>query len=472
MDRRHFLGTGLAAGVAGTVAAGGQSAVAATRAASRGASVRIDTTALRSQAGRKIPVDRNRASAILEEHQLDGLIALQPHNVYYLTNTTTTLTRFTDEYPAFATLPRDLQQPAFLVSSTGNTWETANGEREVPPVIAFSGPANWSEYVNASPDKLREEPQSAARNYRNAVAAGASLTPREQGWKDAQDRYNPQSAGSREWALVHALRQSGLLNGRVAVDDMRVAYLLKRIGIESLTIVPGENIFRQIRHIKGAHEIESLRIAQQITQQAVMAAARSMQEGMTFGEFRQRFFTEGVARGGEPGFVLLGVTQGLLPHGVVKRGQTYLLDCSIHFNNYHGDFARTVCVGEPSAEAMRRFKAQQIGRQAAFEIIKAGVPFRKVEQVAREAMVAAGMPPDVPVIGLHSVGLQHGDDPARFDVPFGVRGDLVLAENMTVTLDLPYVEIGGPAGHNEDLLRITANGYELLNDPAEPLVIV
>jgi Xaa-Pro aminopeptidase len=157
---------------------------------------------------------------------------------------------------------------------------------------------------------------------------------------------------------------------------------------------------------------------------------------------------------------------------VVKRGQSYLLDSSIHFNNYHGDFARTVCVGEPSAEALRRFKAQQVGRQAAFEIIKAGVPFRKVEQTARDAMIKAGMPKDLPIIGLHSVGLQHGDDPARLNVPFGVRDDHILAENMTVTLDLPYVEIGGSAGHNEDMLRITPNGYELLNDPGEPLVIV
>jgi Xaa-Pro aminopeptidase len=131
-----------------------------------------------------------------------------------------------------------------------------------------------------------------------------------------------------------------------------------------------------------------------------------------------------------------------------------------------------VCVGEPSAEALRRFKAQQIGREAAFEIIKAGVPFRKVEQTAKDAMIKAGMPKDLPVIGLHSVGLQHGDDPSRMNVPFGVRDDHILAPNMTVTLDLPYIEIGGGAGHNEDLLRITENGYELLNDPGEPLVVV
>jgi Xaa-Pro aminopeptidase len=180
---------------------------------------------------------------------------------------------------------------------------------------------------------------------------------------------------------------------------------------------------------------------------------------MTFHEFRQRLFAEAAARGADPGFVLLGVTQGLLPDGVVAKGRSYLLDCSTHFKKYQGDFARTVSIGEPSAEA-------------AFAIIKAGVPFRTVEQVAREAMVKSGLPAELPTIVLHSIGLQHGDDPSRLDVPFAVRGDLVLEENMTVTLDLPYIEIGWGGGHNEDMLRITRNGYELMNDPGSALVVV
>ena len=63
-------------------------------------------------------------------------------------------------------------------------------------------------------------------------------------------------------------------------------------------------------------------------------------------------------------------------------------------------------------------------------------------------------------------------DPQRERLAFKVRDDHVLAADMTVTLDLPYLEIGEGAGHNEDLLRITSTGYELLNDPADPLIVV
>jgi Xaa-Pro aminopeptidase len=48
----------------------------------------------------------------------------------------------------------------------------------------------------------------------------------------------------------------------------------------------------------------------------------------------------------------------------------------------------------------------------------------------------------------------------------------VLEENMTITMDLPYIEVGWGAGHNEDLIRITKTGYEPLNEESDPLVVV
>jgi Xaa-Pro aminopeptidase len=433
--------------------------------------VQLDFTHIRDpELGRRIPVNRERARAVMERLGLDGLIALRPHNVYYLTNTTTTLTHFLVEYPAFATFARDPQQPSFLISSAGNSWETANADRELPEVITMSGAANWRDYVGATPEQMRIEPEPF--RPRSPIAAGVELTAREAGWKRAQEANSRGGAATPSWAIMRALQQSGLLHGRIAVDDMRIAYLLAEIGIETVTLVPGDNVFRMIRQVKTEYEIGLLRVAQGITQQASMAAARAMTEGSTYEEFRLRFFAEAAARGGEPGFLLLGVTQGLLPDGVVKRGRSYMMDCSVRFHQYQGDFARTICVGEPSAEALKRFRAQQAGREAAFEIIKPGVPFHKVEQAARDAAVKAGMPKELPVFGMHSVGLQHGDDPYRMDVPFPVLEESVLAENMVVTLDLPYVEIGWGAGHNEDLLRITKTGYEILNDPGEPLVVV
>lgn len=471
MERRQFLGAGAATAVA---AAGAVLAEAGAKPANGGGAVQVTSRYVDDpNLGRRIPLNRERAYQVMEELELDGLIAASTHNVYYLTNTVTTLTRFISEFPSFATFPRDPQQPSFLISSAGNTWETSNGEREVPEVIAMSGALNWQDYVNAGPEQMRIEPKSAGTVSKGfGVKEGGPFSERELAWKRAQETYLPASAPTPAWALQHALKRSGLLKGRIAVDDMRIAWLLQSIGVDTVTLVPGDNVFRKIRVVKTPDEIALLQVAQEITQQSAVAAAAALQEGMTFEQFRTRFYAEAAARGAEPGFILLGVTQGLLPDGVVRKGRSYLLDCSAHFKQYQGDFARTVMIGEPSAENMKRFRAQQEARAAAFEIIRPGVPFRKVEQLARETMIKAGMPKHVPVIALHSIGLQHGDDPTRLDVPFAVRDDHVLEENMVVTLDLPYLEIGTGAGHNEDMLRITRNGYELLNDPRDPLIVV
>lgn len=472
MKRRELLGGGalaaaggLAAGVAGTSVA----------AAPRRSGLPVDTRWVDDrELGRRIPANRERAREVMQQLGIDGLVAARDHNVYYLTNTVTTLARFKAEFPAFATFARDPSQPSFLISSAGNTWETANGDREVPAnIIAMSDALNWQDYVGASPEQMRVEPTSVGTVAKGqAFKPGGPYTEREAAWKHAQETYLPSSAPTPAWALHRALKESGLLKGRIAVDDMRIAYLLQSIGVDTVTVMPGDSVFRRIRLIKTPAELALMRVAQRISQESAVAAAHALEPGMTYEQFRTRFNTEVSSRGGDPGFILLGMTQGLLPGGVVRKGESYLLDCSAHFKMYQGDFARTVMVGEPRAEAMKRFRAQQAGREAAFEIVREGVPFRKVEAVAREAMIKAGMPRHVPVISLHSVGLQHGDGPGRLDVPFDVGDDLVLQENMTVTLDLPFLEVGEGAGHNEDLLRITKTGYEILNDPREPLIIV
>jgi Xaa-Pro aminopeptidase len=422
-----------------------------------------------------LPLNKQRGYEVLAKHGIDGIVALRPHNVYYLSNTWPVAVDFGSEYPAMATFAADPSQPGFFIGTPGAAMEVQNGDREVLPVITYTGAENWRDYVNASDEQMRIEPVAYGVNitFDYAVHPDAPLSPREQAWMQAQKRYNPTSAASIEWALVRALKESGLLHGRIAVDDMRIAWLLQRIGVDTVTIVPGDNIFRDIRLVKQPHEIAMMRQAQRASQAAAMAAAHALAPGMTYREARALFGSEAARHGADIAFLLLGMTQAMLPDGVVKAGRSYMIDCGASFSHYTGDFARTISIGDPSAELTRRMKAQQEARHAAFAMIRPGVRFSEVEKVARETMIKAGMPPHViAATSLHSVGLQHDDQPNRADVSYRVQEDLLLEPGICVTLDLPFLEIGWGAGHNEDLLLITPNGYELLNDPGEPLVVV
>jgi len=420
----------------------------------------------------KLLVNKARAYEVLNALNIDGLIAVTPINVHYLSNTVSTLTKMHADYPAFATFPRDPAQTSFFITSTGNAMETANGEREVPEIMPFSFPATvFSTYAKDLVERPTFEPPATSGRF--GVAPNADFTPRERAWLEAQETYNAHVAPTSMWALVRALKASGLTRGVIAVDDMSIVPQLQHMGLTEVTFVPGNNVFRRIRVIKSAPEMALMRVAQANNAAAAMAAARSLEAGMTYAQFQRRYEVECAERGSVAGFILLGFTQALLPDDEVVRGKSYMLDAFSQYQGYYGDFARTVIVGGPSAEVMRRFKAQQIGRAEGFQKVKAGATFSEVSEAARLAMVKAGMPEDAcRAINLHSVGLQHIDHPNPLETPFAVDRDMVLEENMTVTLDLPYLQLGWGAGHNEDMLRITRTGYEVLNDESDPLVIV
>ncbi len=420
----------------------------------------------------KLLVNKPRAYDVMDALHIDGLIAAAPINVHYLGNTVSTLTKMQTEQPAFATFPRAPSETAFFITSTGNAMTSANGEREVPEIMPFSYPKTaFTTFAQDAVERPSYEPPAMSGKF--AVEPGAHFTPREQGWLAAQDKYNANVAPSAMWALVRALRASGLTRGTVAVDDFGIVPQLQAMGLTDVKFVPGNNVFKRIRMVKSAPEIALMRVAQANNAAAAMAAAHSLQVGMTYAEFERRYQVECAARGSVAGFILLGFTQALLPDDEIVAGKSYMLDAFSEFQGYYGDFARTVVVGEPPAEVVRRFRAQQIGRMEGFEKVKPGVPFSVVQDAARTAMIKAGMPASAAqAITLHSVGLQHIDHPSLMEQPFDMAHDMVLQENMTITLDLPYLELGWGAGHNEDMLRVTANGYEVLNDVSEPMVVV
>jgi len=453
-------------------ASGARSAAAATpvSATASGPTIQMSTQFRFPGVEGKMLVNKPRAYAVLEEMKLDGLVALNPVNVYYLTNTVTVMTKFLSDVPALATFPRDPKEPSYLVTSTAQAWDLVNGDREVPELIAVSGARNWEDYANADPAQMKIEPQAYVGGY--AFKAGATLTPREQRWADAQHTYNPHAAPSPAWGLVRALKQSGLANGRIGVDDLRIKLMLEEIGFTSVTCVPAANIFRKIRMIKSEPELALMRVAGANNALASMNTIKAIQKGMRFEEIERRFNAECGALGSENSSFLAGISIGLLPDGVAVEGKPFLIDAVSRFRNYHGDFSRTICIGDPPKDVLARARANKIGRDEVFAAVRPGVRFSELQHIAREAEVKAGMPREIIIVNPHSVGLEHGDNPMRMDGVYAAPIDTVLEENMVLTIDLPYIEVGWGAGHHEDLIRVTKTGYEPMHPEGDPLVVV
>ncbi len=460
MERRDMLKTGVAAVAASALPTSAQAAKSGVTVAPVGSEL---------EALRQPLLNTAQAQAVMEEYDLAGMLALNPVNIYYLTNTMPIGAKMRWEYPAFATLPRDLDQPTFLVTTALQMWDIANGDRWSPEVMPYSAPTNTADYLGENGKALTEEPVAATGGL--AVRDGVPLTEREQGWATSQT--NAQPSATPEWALARAMKESGIVKGRVAVDDMRIAHLLQRIGAaDNIEFVDGDNLFRRIRYIKSEPEIALMRLAGEKNAAATLATARSIEKGMTFADVERKFLAECAVRGNAMTFFIAGVSLGYFPDAEVVPGKPFLIDAVSDFHQYHGDFARSIVVGEPSKDVIQRAEAQHVTREAIFSMLKPGVKYSDIRKVGFETFKKAGANPDTLIVNPHSLGLQHTDQPYDDSNPWRGGEDIVLKAGMVITVDLPYIEIGFGAGHNEDLLLITDDGYEPLNSEEDPLIIV
>ncbi len=415
-------------------------------------------------------VNRDRAHDVLEQYGLAGLVALDPINVYYLTNVTTIGVKFRTEYPGFAAYARDPEQPIFLVAGSSAAWGIANEDRETAELMPY-GFSGWNA-AEFNSDGLPVEPASGStRQYH--VRDDVTLTPREQRWAAAQEKYAKDIAAGAAWGLARALKAQGIVKGRVAVDDMRIAAFLAETDLVDVECVPGYGIFQLIRMVKSEQELAYQRIGGRNNGEAALATIAALAPGMTTADVEQIFRVECAIRGNDVASVIVGLPSGGgFPDGELVAGKPFLLDAVSHFREYHGDIARTFIVGDPPASVLKRHRANQLARAAVFDAIKPGVKFSTLRDIGLQTMVKNGIPGHAAFVTPHTVGLQHDDNPRRLPAFDVAAIDHVLEENMVLTVDLPYLEVGWGSGHNEDLFRVTATGYEPLNSERDPLIVL
>ncbi|NKB43108.1 MAG: M24 family metallopeptidase [Alphaproteobacteria bacterium] len=462
IDRRDFF-AGIGAGAAGMLGAtmlGGKEAHANWGLVAPGPVPDEDFD------GRSL-VNKARAYEIMEREDIDGIVALNPVNVFYLGNYFSYELQKLRAIPSFAVMPRDPSKPSFLVVSSSDLWFIANADREHPEIIPYGSPAGWENYSN--PDLWNQEPE--ARSFMRMPENTEALTEIEQGWYELEKRWESGKAATPEWGLVHALKESGLINGKVAVDDMRIADILNTLGQDTVTCVPGDNTFRKIRMVKSDVEVGHMRRIARANQDACMAMLSQVEVGMTKADFDGIFITEAAKRGAKAMWIASG-TIGGFRHGTVVEGQAMMVDAVSQINFYHGDFGRTWCVGEPPKELQERIRLTSIAREVAHDIVRPGMKYSQLQSTVTTAVKKASPSGWAMGVGPHTVGLQHTDQSYRDGLPFVVGDDLTFQENMTLTIDLPQVEIGWGATHLEDLIVVTKDGYEPLATMDDPLIIL
>lgn len=252
----------------------------------------------------------------------------------------------------------------------------------------------------------------------------------------------------------------------VEAESITVARFTKLKNLFGADITPLENLILPLRIVKTPTEIEYIRTAARIADEAFEKTVQMMKPGVSEVEvalFLEREMRLAGAEGTAFTTIVASGPRGAMPHGVasakkLQSGELVTLDFGAVYNGYHSDMTRTVAIGEIGAEERRLFDAVLEAQIAAVAAIAPGVSGKEIDQVARDILASHELA-DAFVHGLgHGVGLQIHELPRLSPLSTDV-----LKPGMLVTVE-PGVYIPGFTGLRiEDLVLVTEDGHEILS---------
>lgn len=411
-------------------------------------------------------LNKTRAYEIMDKYGLDGLLAVNPRNIYYLTDFSGFNNRTQRTFYEYAVFPRVESAPAAYVTTAVELPRLVDVPTWVPNIVSYTRPLsqNTRDYDPATEDV------AAGIHFDWPTREGKQLSAKEQQWLSLKENYGEQICSSPASALRQALRDAGLEKGRLGTDDPRAVSWMNEMGLPNVSAFEGTNVFREIRMIKSQTEISLLSEAARINEDSMKKAINLICEGMSWHEVERNYFTEMASQDAQGVYIAAG--PGGLPHGKVVPGEPMMFDALGQYHLYHGDIGRTAVFGEPSREVVRRSKAMMTGWAKAAEIMKPGLSGQELTSQVIDVIAREGFAGFM-IVTPHSIGLEHTDHPLPIgpEVP-GSKGDFIFLENMVVNIDMPYIEHGWGAMHLEDTVLITSDGFHPLTSQATELVVI
>jgi Xaa-Pro aminopeptidase len=277
--------------------------------------------------------------------------------------------------------------------------------------------------------------------------------------------------------VVKGLPGSGEL--RVAFDDAHMSVKdhgrlagMVRAGIE---LVPAGGAIEALRAIKDADELEAIRAAARLADDALTEVlgrglvGRTEREVALDLEFTMRRM--GAQAASFPPIVAAG-EHGALPHATprdvaIPAGTLVVVDWGAQLDGYASDCTRTYATGDIDPRDGQVYELVLQAQEAALAAVRPGPTGREVDAVARSIIDAAGHAEHFGHGLGHGVGLDVHEGPR-----LSKQGETALAAGMVVTVE-PGVYVPGAVGVRiEDLVIVTDDGAEVVSSLPKELQFV
>jgi Xaa-Pro dipeptidase len=271
--------------------------------------------------------------------------------------------------------------------------------------------------------------------------------------------------------VAQILKDRGISAGKLGIEetiDYRFSDGVARAA-PALQLTSADAVTARCRRIKTQHELELIRLANQITLKAYEIALKSLREGMTHFELGQKIAAAHRELGAPGGALVLFGAWSAAPHGTVtpqklKEGDIVLVDGGCSLLGYQSDITRTTIFGKPSEKQLKVWDIVKQAQAAALKTARPGVACEDVDAAARKVITDAGYGPDYKYF-THRVG--HGIGMDGHEWTYLVRGNKTKLEAGMTFSDEPGIYIPGEFGvRHEDIMFITDKGAELFTGQA------
>lgn len=278
-------------------------------------------------------------------------------------------------------------------------------------------------------------------------------------------------------AFNRAAQMLGLDGKTIGVEPARMRVLELRYleaALPGARFLSSEAVFSSLRMQKDAAEVEAMRQAVRIAQQALQATLPVIRPGVTEQEISSELVIQLLRAGSDPEMpfhpIVSGGPHSSDPHASpgsrpLQNGDLLVIDWGATYHGYISDLTRTFAIGEIEPEYHRIYEYVRLANEAGRKVSRPGITAGDVDRAAREVITQGGYGPQFFHRVGHGIGMEAHEPPYMFGA-----NTLVLQPGMAFTVE-PGIYLTGRGGVRiEDNVVITETGAETLSDFPRELI--
>ncbi len=289
----------------------------------------------------------------------------------------------------------------------------------------------------------------------------------------------PENPSEWDKAFRKAAQALGLDGKRIGVEPRQLRLLefsYVKSSAPEADYPDASDVLSSLRLKKDKAEVDAMRRAVKIAQQALEATLPLIKIGMTEKELSSELVIQLFKHGSDPEMPFSPIVSGGLnsanPHASptdrkLQVGDLLVIDWGAANDGYISDLTRTFAVGEVDEEYKKIHKIVQDANAAGRAAAKPGIPCADVDKAARDVIEKSGYGKYFTHRTGHGIGMEGHEEPY-------MRGDnmQILEPGMAFTVE-PGIYLPGRNGVRiEDNVVITETGADVLSDMPREIRVV